>query len=462
MLRLYKIHLAKWLLFLGVVEFTVILLSFYIGLSISWVEFAWGGQEFIAALPGALFYAVILQAAVFALGAYSRENIRKYVETSIRIFVAFICALGVLTLIFYSFPQWEIWRSVIIFAMLAAFISVLLVRLLAVRVISLDLLKQRIVVIGVGDQAARIENMLQGSNMVSFTCVGYIDYGAEVARVPASKIIPRVNSLADFVIQENVDEVVVGLQDRRQGLPSQALVECRLRGVDVVDYITFFACETGRVDLDMIQPSWFAFSDGFRGNGSYRAFKRVLDLGASLALLCLSLPMIILAAIAIRLDSPGPILLRQTRVGLNGTPFVLLKFRTMRADAEPEGVPRWADQDDSRITRVGSLLRRTRIDELPQLFNILKGEMSFVGPRPERPHFVKQLAQELPYFDHRHALKPGLAGWAQLYYHYAATVSDTKQKLEYDLYYVTHCGLLLDLLIILQTVRVVIWPNGAR
>lgn len=455
-------HLAKWLLILGVVESAVILFSFYVGLSVSWVDFAWGGQEIIAALPGAVFYTVILQAAVFALGAYSRVNIRKYVETSIRIFVAFICALGVLTLIFYSFPQWAIWRSVIILAMLAAFMMVLLVRFFAVRVINLDLLKQRVAVIGVGDQAARIENLLQSSQMVGFTCVGYIDFGAEVAKVPASKIIPRVNSLADFVIQENVDEVVVALQDRRQGLPSQALVECRLRGVDVVDYMTFFACETGRVDLDMIQPSWFAFSGGFRGNSSYRGFKRVLDLGASLALLCLSLPIMILAAIATRLDGPGPIILRQTRVGLNGNPFVLLKFRTMIADAEADGVPRWADQNDSRITRVGSLLRRTRIDELPQLFNILKGEMSFVGPRPERPHFVEQLNRQIPYFEYRHALKPGLAGWAQLYHHYAASVSDTKRKLEYDLYYVTHCGLLLDLLIILQTVRVVFWPNGVR
>ena len=394
MLRLYKIHLSKWLLILCAVESAVILFSFYLGLSFSWVDFVWGGQEIISALPGALFYAIVLQAAIFALGAYSRTNIRKYVETSIRIFVAFICALGALTLIFYSFPQWAIWRSVIILAMFAAFIMILLARFFAVRVINLDLLKQRIAVIGIGDQAARIENQLQGSHMVGFTCVGYIDFGAEVARVPASKIIPRVNSLADFVIQENVDEVVVALQDRRQGLPSQALVECRLRGVDVVDYMTFFACETGRVDLDMIQPSWFAFSDGFRGNSSYRAFKRVLDLGASLALLCLSLPIMILAAIAIRLDSPGPILLRQTRVGLNGNPFVLLKFRTMIADAEADGVPRWADRDDSRVTRVGSLLRRTRIDDLPQIFNILKGEMSFVGPRPERPHFVEQLSRQ--------------------------------------------------------------------
>ena len=462
MFRMPRTHLSNWLLLVAVAEFGAILLSFYAGLYFSWVKFGWKLEEIVDALPSALFYAVVLQTTVFALGAYDRENIRKYVETSIRIFIAFVIALGILTILFYSLPYLTIWRSIIISAMLVAFVLILLIRRIAIHAIDLDVLKRRIVVVGVGKQAAQIETLLQSSKVTGFNSVGYIDYGGVAPKVPAPRVIPRVNSLLDFAIKENIDEIVVALVDRRQGLPNDALSDCKLRGVSVVDYMAFFSCETGRLDLDMINPSWFVFSNGFRGNSSYRIFKRVVDVTVSLALLIITLPLIILSAIAIRLTSPGPVLLRQTRVGLNGEPFTLLKFRTMVADAEQDGIPRWASQNDSRITAVGSLLRRTRADEIPQLLNVLKGNMSLVGPRPERPHFVKQLAEEVPFYDHRHALKPGLTGWAQLYHHYAASTDDAKRKLEYDLYYLTHCGFFLDFLIILQTVRVVIWPNGVR
>ena len=462
MFRLSRTHLSKWLLALALAEFGAILLSFYAGLFFSWVEFGWGVGEIMDALPSALLYTVILQTTIFALGAYDRENVQKQVETSIRIFVGFVVALGVLTILFYSLPFLSIWRSIIISAMFVTFCMILLIRFLAIHIVDLDLLKRRVVVIGVGEQAAKIEHLSQSSKVTGFVCVGYIDYGGATPQVPVSKIVPRINSLLDFVKQETVDEIVIALEDRRQSLPSQALSDCKLRGVGVVDYMTFFSCETGRLDLDMISPSWFVFSNGFRGNSSYRIFKRVVDIVAAVALLVLTLPLVVLAAIAIRMDSPGPILLMQTRVGINGEPFVLFKFRTMYTEAEQDGIPKWADRHDDRITRVGSLLRRTRIDEIPQLFNVLRGSMSFVGPRPERPHFVKQLSREIPHYDHRHALRPGLTGWAQLCYHYAASVEDAKQKLEYDLYYLTHCGFLLDFLIILQTVRVVIWPSGVR
>lgn len=462
MFRLARIHLSKWLLMLAIAEFAAIFFSFYVGLFFSWVEFGWRVGEIVGALPSALFYAAVLQTTIFALGGYDRANIRKYVESSIRIFVAFIVALGVLTILFYSLPFLTIWRSIIISAMFVAFCLILLVRLLATHIVDLELLKRRIVVIGVGEQAARIEHLAQSSKVTGFICLGYIDYGGTTALVPSSKIIPRVNSLSDLVRKENIDEVVVALEDRRQSLPSQDLSDCKLKGVGIVDYMTFFSCETGRLDLSMIRPSWFVFSNGFRGNSSYRIFKRAVDIITSLILLVLTWPLVVLAALAIRLSTPGPILLRQTRVGMNCEPFVLLKFRTMCVDAEQDGIPRWADQHDDRITSVGAFLRRTRIDEIPQLLNVLRGSMSFVGPRPERPYFVKQLTREIPYYDHRHALKPGLTGWAQLCHHYAASIEDAKKKLEYDLYYLTHCGFFLDFLIILQTVRVVIWPNGVR
>lgn len=462
MLRIYKLHLPKSLLILAGIEITILFASFYVGLFFSWVEFEGKFVEFIEFLPDAALYSIVSFIAIFSVGGYNRENIRKLVETIIRLFVGFVISFVVLTAIFYSLPIMGIWRSVIGFAMTAAFLSIVFVRYIAVHTIDLNLLKRRIVVIGVGDRAGKIEALTSRGQALGFICIGYLNVGGEERTVPSSRIIPPVNSLVDFINQERVDEIVVAVRDRRRRLPMQELTDCRLSGITIVDYMTFYACETGRIDLDALQPGWFLYSDGFRGSRSYRLLKRTVDIAASLVFLCLLLPVIILATLAIWLDSPGSILHRQARVGQNGQTFVLLKFRSMRADAEDEGVPRWAAPNDPRVTRVGAFLRRTRIDEIPQFINILKGEMSFAGPRPERPQFVERFSQEIPYYADRHSIKPGLTGWAQLNHHYGASLEDARSKLEYDLYYMIFCGFFLDILIILQTIRVIIWPNGVR
>lgn len=246
------------------------------------------------------------------------------------------------------------------------------------------------------------------------------------------------------------------------GTEHKDLLRIKTTGVHVNDFSSFIERETGRVDLETVNPSWLIFNDGFSsGQVVSRALKRLFDIVVSGLVLLLTAPVILLFALLVRLDSKGPAFYRQTRVGLYGQPFDVIKLRSMRTDAEVNGV-QWASENDPRVTRIGNFIRKTRIDELPQLWTVLKGEMSFVGPRPERPEFVADLEQHLPYYAERHMVKPGITGWAQINYPYGASIEDSRHKLEYDLYYAKNCSPFLDLLILLQTLRVVLWNEGAR
>jgi len=275
-------------------------------------------------------------------------------------------------------------------------------------------------------------------------------------------VLAHDRPLARIVRRHGIDEIVVAVDERRGALPIHELLDCRLGGVQVLDLASFFERETGRIKLESLSPSWLVFEDGFRQGWIRDRAKRAFDVLVSLALLVAAAPIMLLAAVAVRLDSPGPVLYRQVRVGQHGRPFEVLKFRSMRADAEADGKPRWASRDDPRITRVGRILRKSRIDELPQLVNVLRGEMSFVGPRPERPEFVRELAQRIPYYNERHRVKPGITGWAQISHGYADSERDAREKLEYDLYYVKNHSLFFDLYILLRTIEVVLWGRGAH
>jgi sugar transferase (PEP-CTERM system associated) len=285
----------------------------------------------------------------------------------------------------------------------------------------------------------------------------------------SNRVIPEaiardaIYNLADHVVLLNASEVVLALEERRNALPLKDLLRIKTTGVHVNEISTFFERETGRVDLASVNPSWLIFSDGFSSSRMLSSIaKRLFDITASLILLTLTLPLIALTAIAVKLESRGPAFYRQRRVGLYNTGFDIVKLRSMRQDAEVAGQAVWAEKDDPRITRVGRIIRKLRIDELPQAWSVLKGEMSFVGPRPERPQFVDELEQQLPYYAERHMVKPGITGWAQINYPYGASIEDSRQKLEYDLYYAKNYSPFLDLLILLQTIRVVLFPEGAR
>jgi len=258
-------------------------------------------------------------------------------------------------------------------------------------------------------------------------------------------------------------EIVVAMDDRRRGFPIAELLECRLAGIDVTELLSFLERETGRVRIDVLNPSWMIFGQGFRRDPLRLISSRTLDLAASLSVLALASPLMLLAVLAIKFEDgwTAPVLYRQRRVGFGGKPFDVLKFRSMRTDAESDGLARWAQLRDPRVTRVGSFMRKVRIDELPQLFNVLRGQMSVVGPRPERPEFVADLAERIPYYVERHCVKPGLTGWAQLCYPYGSSERDALEKLQYDLFYVKNNSLLFDLAILLQTVEVVLFGNGS-
>jgi sugar transferase (PEP-CTERM system associated) len=273
-------------------------------------------------------------------------------------------------------------------------------------------------------------------------------------------LLGKIQDLDSLVDETRPNIVVVAQIDRRGCFPAQTLLECRLRGIRVEDWPTFYEKATGKILVTAVRPSWLIFSDGFVKTPRTEIIKRLFDVGASLAGILLSLPLMALAAIAIKLESSGPVLYRQPRLGQNGCVFILNKFRSMRQDAEKETGPVWATQQDSRITRVGGFLRRTRLDELPQLFNVLFGHMSFIGPRPERPEFVSELQKQIPYYIERLAVKPGITGWAQVRYRYGSSVEDAVEKLQYDLYYIKNLSLFLDLLIVLNTVQVVLFARG--
>jgi len=282
--------------------------------------------------------------------------------------------------------------------------------------------------------------------------------------VEAGRVIYPDRPLRDIVRENRVDEIVVAVDDRRKSLPVHELLDCKMDGVAVFDLLTFFERETGKIRLELVHPSWLFLSDGFRISSASLLVKRVLDIAVSLLLLPVFLPVMVVVAVAIWLENPseGAIIYKQVRVGGGDKEFQIYKFRSMRTDAEKNGLAQWAKKDDARITRVGAFIRKLRLDELPQLFNVIKGDMSFVGPRPERPEFVKQLVEQYPYYRERHRIRPGLTGWAQIRYQYGDTFEDAFEKLQYDLYYVKNVSIFLDLLIIMHTVEVILLGKGAH
>jgi sugar transferase (PEP-CTERM system associated) len=276
-------------------------------------------------------------------------------------------------------------------------------------------------------------------------------------------LLPADKSLTTTAQELDVDEIIVALTERRAGsMPLRQLLDCKILGVKVYDLATHFEKRLGQIRIDFVNAGWLIFGDGFNQGALRTAIKRAFDVVFSLLLILVSAPIMLGAAIIIKLDSRGPVFYRQERVGQNGAGFMVTKFRSMRTDAEKDGQPRWASAQDDRVTRFGHIMRRLRIDELPQLFNVLKGDMSLVGPRPERPYFVEQLTQQIPYFAVRHSVKPGVTGWAQVRYQYGATVEDSQEKLQYDLYYVKNHSLFLDLVVLFETVGVVLTGKGAR
>jgi sugar transferase (PEP-CTERM system associated) len=360
------------------------------------------------------------------------------------------------------------WYVGVLALAIAMFMVILFsLRVLLVWCLRFSFMKKRVLVLGDSHGAEAVTAFLDGPGCSRFRHVQTIsnwsapDYALPRIGNVVLAVSPSTPPLLRLAEMLRTDEIIVAVEDRR-GLPVAELLECKLHGIEVIDALTFWEREAGTIDAAQVGPGWLAFSSGFVFHQRHRLLKRGIDLAISAPFLLAVLPMCLLVALAIRLESRGPVFYRQERVGLNGRIFKLWKFRSMRTDAEQDGVPRWAGCEDARVTRVGRFIRKVRIDEIPQVLNVLSGDMSFIGPRPERPFFVNQLRDLLPNYDLRHRVRPGITGWAQVNYPYGASIEDAKRKLSYDLYYLKKNDVLLDLAILVQTIRVVLFAHGAR
>lgn len=381
-----------------------------------------------------------------------------------------VLAVGfpIVYMLFGSAPGGSIARQVLASASLYTLAGVVLIRAAVSTVLSTGVGVQRILIVGTGAEALAVERVISQMGPRRSVVVGFYPAGADDA--PAVQGIessaprfPRSIELAAIVKRFKVDEVIVAVREQRGGvLPIRELLECRVCGVPVRDLSAFYERVRGEVPIESLKASWLIYGNGFAQSATRTFVKRLFDVVLAAVLLVLALPVMLLAAIAIFIESGAPIFIFQERVGRCGRSFLCVKFRSMRTDAEQDGVARWASANDSRVTKVGRFLRKLRIDELPQLFNVLSGEMSLVGPRPERPSFVEELKDQIRFYDLRHSIKPGVTGWAQIRYTYGSSVEDSQRKLQYDLYYVKNHSLALDLLILVETIRVVLFGEGAH
>lgn len=462
MLKIFSHHISSHSLVNLLIDALVLAVGMLIGFTLQ--SGAGTVLDWRMAVPSALAFAVTMMVLNSAFGLY-----KPFADASLRS-VAGRLALPVLVSMPVAYGVYHVlpWghfapeAGEITAVLLLGF--VMLNRGIVNRGQRSALMARRVLVLGAGEDAALVEKVLAAPESRALSVVGFIPTAQDGVRaVSPSRVLEFSGRLADLVRREQVDEVIVAVRERRGGvLPLRELLDCKMLGAKVLDLSSFYERVQGQVRIESLKASWLIYGEGFRQGLVRSVVKRVFDLVASIVLLVLALPVMIIAAIAILIEDGAPLFYFQERVGQGGRSFRVIKFRSMRRDAEKDGKPKWAQSNDDRVTRVGRFLRKTRIDELPQLINVLKGEMSMVGPRPERPYFVDKLTEEIPFYAVRHCVKPGVTGWAQVRYQYGASVDDALQKLQFDLYYVKNHTLFLDSLVLCETVRVVLTGQGAH
>jgi sugar transferase (PEP-CTERM system associated) len=462
MIRIFRHYLSSAYLGLFFVEFLVLFFAMYWGTDLRFFyTSSWYTNDYI--LLSSSIFAIVTTISNIGLGLYRRSLSWDDYHLLPRIGISFVSALIVLLVIYYSFPAFTIARSVLLYSFAMAAVGILFCRYLFYTYVKHSDLKKKILVIGTGKNARKLVESNNEYIHRGFEIIACLNFNNAPVLVVDQKVISEYDSILSVVKGFDIDEIVLALDDRRSAFPMDDLLDCKVHGIDVIDLLTFYEREKSMIDLENIYPSWFVFSDGF-ANGGLRIYgKRFVDIIASSALLLVSWPFMLLVAIAIYIESgfKGPIFYMQTRVGELDQNFDVIKFRSMQTDAEAQGA-QWAKENDSRVTRVGGFIRKVRLDELPQIWNVFRGDMSFVGPRPERPQFVDQFDKNIPYYRKRHRVKPGITGWAQLCYPYGASEADAVQKLQYDLYYVKNYSLFLDFTIIIHTIEIILWGKGAR
>lgn len=407
-----------------------------------------------------LFVGVMLFSAFF-VELYNENRRLGKRDVFLRVMTGVIISFFVLSALYYMMPFAEFGRGVLAISIVIFGVFQFFWHISYGSLLNFFRLKQRVLILGTGLLAKQIGDIIRSTNG-GREVIGHIECEPAPPVVPSESILGNNGNLVDITIKKKVDTIIVALSERRGIFPVKDVLKCKFNGVDIIDAPSFSEQLTGKLMVENANPSSFIFDPGFRITPYVKKVKRIIDILLSTAGLLISLPLMLIIAICIKMDSRGPVFFKQTRVGLGGKDFTLFKFRTMRNDAEEGTGAVWARTDDPRITRLGKFLREQRLDELPQLYNILKGDMSFIGPRPERPEFVSKLEEIIPYYSERHFVKPGLTGWAQVRYRYGDSVESAIEKLKYDLFYIKHISLFLEFQIFFETVRVIMFAQGSR
>jgi sugar transferase (PEP-CTERM system associated) len=436
--------------------------AFYTGIYLRFSEIESGLLKyqpsiFIKIIP---FAAVLIFCSFFA-ELYNQEKRTGRKEIVLRCLIAGTCSFFALSALYYVLPSMRIWRGHLIISLPIFIVLQCLLHIAYVSFSRMPSFAKRVLILGVGRTAEKLGNLIGATNH-NYVLSGYVSCPSESVAVPAYHVVGNGDGVFETALKQRANKIVISLSERRGVLPFKEILNCKMSGIDVLDAPSFYEEIAGKLFLENIRPSWFIFSDGFRITPLNKINKRMFDIVIATCGLLIAAPLIPIIALLIKIDSPGPIFFRQIRVGERETNFMLYKFRTMFQDAERGTGAVWAQNKDKRVTRVGTFLRKARLDEMPQLFNVLRGDMSFIGPRPERPEFVEKLKEIIPYYSERHFVKPGVTGWAQVKYRYGASIEDAIEKLRYDLYYIKNLSLFLDMLILIETIKVVLFGRGSR
>ena len=459
MVRIFKHYIPFSLVFVGLLEacifFSAVPLARYINQQDS--------NQFDGFFYTEFIYTLVVIFSMAAAGLYSRHLRENFRGIIFRVILVLTVVFFVMSFLFYLHPALFTARTSFVYALMITGSCLITTRTLLFLAFDQAYFKKRIIVYGAGKKASHLNELRRKSDTRNIIIKGYIAIEGEDILVEKNQLLTFSEGLFNYVSANNINEIVVAIDDRRKKFAVDDVLECKVKGVEIIDISTFFERQTGRIKLHALHPSNLIFSDGFIQGGLDLYLKRIFDITTSTILLLVTWPVMLFTALAIMVESnfKGTIFYKQVRVGLFNKNFEVLKFRSMSMDAEQNGA-QFAQAVDPRVTRVGDILRKFRIDELPQLFNVLRGDMSFVGPRPERPEFVKDLSETIKYYEIRHYVKPGITGWAQICYPYGATQEDTRNKLEYDLYYMKNYSIFLDIMILLQTIQVVVWRQGSR
>lgn len=474
-IKVFSNYLRVPFVFLALVEAMIFFVSVYSAALVRFYEIVltsesiWAGYSSLGVGLNAVVYTTVMMLSMTALGHYQSQQHASediYIGTVVRCIVAIATGSIVLIVLNYIFPSSYMGRGYYIISVILSFLGIIITRAIFLNFVDRNSLKRNVLVIGAGNKAAQLIAQKGGSrDGVSYKLNGYISIRDEITNIPEEKVINiEADEIYEYSIKNNINEIIIAIEDRRKYYPAEELLKCKLSGIKIVDPVCFLEREQGKVNLKMMNPSWMIFSNGFDRNIVEVISARLFDIFSSLLIFIIMLPVLLITAFLISAESRfrHPIFYKQTRVGIDDKEFTLYKFRSMSLNAEKDGQAVWASKNDSRVTFIGKFIRKTRIDELPQIFNILKGDMRLVGPRPERPEFVADLATKIPFYKKRHTVKPGLAGWAQLKYPYGANERDAYEKLQYDLYYVKNHNVVMDFFILLQTIEIVIMGKGAR